>query len=323
MLSGVSILCFAASYAVALVLELSRLLFRSGIRGAAMLGFAGAGLLAHSAFLYYRAREATAAGSSPLCCEKDWYLLAAWALVATYLFLVYYHPRVPFGLFLLPLALVLIAVAAWAADAQPFTRGQASRTWGITHGVSIVLAAVAVLIGFTAGLMYLWQAWRLKQKRPPWGGLRLPSLEWLQRTNSRALVVSVVMLGIGVVSGLILNLIPGRENREPLPWHDPVVLSTQVMFAWLLLALVLGAVYKPARQGRKVAYFTVVSFVLLVLALGAGLLTESRHWRSEEKSEARGQRSEVGCRDQGASICNLQSEICSPSPPSSSPGGGA
>ena len=68
MLSGVGIMCFAASYSVALALELTRLLFRSGIRGAAMLGFAGAGLVAHSAFLYYRAVDAV---GSPLSSEQD------------------------------------------------------------------------------------------------------------------------------------------------------------------------------------------------------------------------------------------------------------
>ena len=42
-LSGVSTICFAGSYAVALLLELSRLVFRSGVRGALMIGFAAAG----------------------------------------------------------------------------------------------------------------------------------------------------------------------------------------------------------------------------------------------------------------------------------------
>ena len=49
--SGISVVCFAASYAVALVCEASRLLFRSGVRGAAMIAFAAAGLLAHTLFL--------------------------------------------------------------------------------------------------------------------------------------------------------------------------------------------------------------------------------------------------------------------------------
>ena len=47
-MSGISVTCFAASYLVAWLLELSRLFFRSGIRGAVMVGFASAGLLAHT-----------------------------------------------------------------------------------------------------------------------------------------------------------------------------------------------------------------------------------------------------------------------------------
>ena len=73
---------------------------------------------------------------SPLSSEMDWYLLAAWLLVAVYLYLAYYHPKTPFGLFLLPLALGLIGVGAALADREPFAREPASRVWGIIHGTS-------------------------------------------------------------------------------------------------------------------------------------------------------------------------------------------
>ncbi len=53
--SGISVVCFAASYAVALACEASRLVFRSGVRGAVMVGFAAAGLFAHTLFLGWRA----------------------------------------------------------------------------------------------------------------------------------------------------------------------------------------------------------------------------------------------------------------------------
>jgi hypothetical protein len=62
-----------------------------------MIGFAAAGLFAHSAFLYYRAINAVGA---PLSSEKDWYLVAAWATVVVYLYLAVLHPKTPFGLFL-------------------------------------------------------------------------------------------------------------------------------------------------------------------------------------------------------------------------------
>jgi hypothetical protein len=148
------------------------------------------------------------------------------------------------------------------------------------------------LIGFVAGLMYLGQVRHLKHKIVPTRGLRLPSLEWLQWTNHRAIVVSVLMLGVGVLSGMILNLINIRNEAGRLAWDDPVVVSTWLMFVWLLAAAILGAVYRPARQGRKVAYLTLAGFVFLVLVLTAGLLLNSRHWTRGERGEGRGARGE-------------------------------
>ena len=170
MLSGVGVICFAASYLVAFVLELTRLFFRSGARGAVMLGFAGAGLLAHSAYLYYQMVDMH---GSPLSSQRDWYFIAAWVLVVLYLYLTYFHPKTPFGVFVLPLVLGLIGVGQFLADPRPFPRESASAAWGTVHGIAILLSVVSLSIGFVAALMYFVQARRLKAKRPPGGGPRL------------------------------------------------------------------------------------------------------------------------------------------------------
>ena len=75
--SGISVVCFAASSLVALACEVSRLWVRSGLRGAAMVGFMAAGLLAHTIFLVWRGVNEPAV---PLSSAFDWYLLAAWVL---------------------------------------------------------------------------------------------------------------------------------------------------------------------------------------------------------------------------------------------------
>ncbi|HYW80409.1 MAG TPA: cytochrome c biogenesis protein CcsA [Thermoguttaceae bacterium] len=279
MLSGVGIVCFSASYAIALVLEVSRLLFRSGVRGIAMLGFAGAGLVAHSAYLYHRFSESKV---HRLSSEHDWYLVAAWILVVVYLYLVYFHPRTAFGLFLLPLVLGLIGIATWFADYE--VRESASWGWGVLHGSALLLTVVAVLVGFMAGLMYFWQARRLKHKLPPGRGIQLPSLEWLQRANSRAIVVSVLALGVGNLSGIVLN--HNRLTADRLHWNDPTVLSTQLLFLWLLGTAIAGVFYKPARHGRKVAYLTIASFIFLVITLGVGLLLPTGHGRDGQAPAA-------------------------------------
>jgi len=302
MLSGVSIICFAASYSVAFLLEVSRLVFRSGVRGAVMLGFAGAGLVAHSAFLYYRAvKEA----GLPLSSEQDWYLLAAWFVVAVYLYLVYYHPHTQFGLFLLPLALGLVGVGRYLANPEPFARGPASQVWGAIHGVSLVLGAVAVLVGFATALMYLHQVRRLKQKLSPGKGVRLPSLEWLQRTNSRTMVAAMLLLGVGVASGTVLGVIGSRAAGVTIPWYDPLVMATNLTLAWLVVTVVVGIWYRPAQAGRKVAYLTLVTFVLLLIALGVMLLADTQHGGEKaedrgQRTEDRGQRAEDGGREEGS-----------------------
>jgi ABC-type uncharacterized transport system permease subunit len=255
-------------------LEISRLAFRSGIRGALLLGFAAAGLLAHTIYLTHRA---AATAGVPLSSQQDWYLVASWALVVVYLYLLYYHPRVSFGTFLMPLVLALIAAARFLASPTPFAREPASKLWGAVHGVSILLATVAVLVGFVAGVMYLGQVWRLKHKLAPQLGPRLPSLEWLDRANGRALVVAAIMMVIGVASGLVLNLIHRHPSEARMPWHDPLIIATVLMLVWLLSALVVGKVYRPDRPGRRVAYLTLASFLFLVVMLGAMLLLGSAH----------------------------------------------
>ncbi len=286
-MSHVQIFCFLASYSVALALEVSRLWFRSGVRGMVMLGFVVAGWIAHTAFLYYRAVGAIEAAGSPLSSNRDWLLLAAWVLVMVYFYLACYHPTTHFGVFLLPLVLGMISAARFA-DPNTFPhRELAFKVWAVIHGASILLAAVTVLFGFAAGLMYLEQADRLKRKPtmgtrcPPYLKLRLPSLEWLQTVNSRTMLASMLLVGVAVVSGIVLNRL---EKTPGVLWKDPVVWVTWAMFGWLLLHVIIGAFYRPIRRGRKVAYLTLVSFIFLVVAL-VGMFVNTKHGGAAEKKE--------------------------------------
>jgi ABC-type uncharacterized transport system permease subunit len=274
MFSGITTFCFAASYTVALLLESSRLVFRSGVRGALLLGFAAAGLLAHTLFLVHRAWYS---GAAPLSSEYDWYLVAAWVLAVVYLYLTLQHPRTAVGLFVVPLVLALIGCAHFA-DRASFPQTKASQIWGMIHGGFLLLGTVAVLTGFVAGMMHLVHSYRLKHKVRPAQGFQLPSLEHLERTNITATRISAILLLIGFLSGVVLNAVNRRQSAdEYVPWTDPVIWSSGLLLIWLVAAAVFSLVYKPARQGRKVAYLTVASFLFLALALGVRLLVPTRH----------------------------------------------
>jgi len=263
-MSNIGVVCFASSYAVALALEISRLFFRSGIRGALMIIFAAAGFLAQTLFLVARLTESNAGG------WVDWYLLAAWILVAAYLYLTFYHPQNPIGIFILPIVLALIGAAYLLPATRGFTVGASA--WGLVHGLALLLGTTVILIGFVSGLMYLIQSARLKQKRAVWSRLRLPSLEWAEKITGRCIVISAVLLGVGVFSGIAINAQSGK-----VPWTDPVVWGSGLLLLWLAVVMVFNMVYRPARGGRKIAYLTLASMVFLLLVLALTQLIPSEH----------------------------------------------
>ncbi|MBN2580568.1 MAG: hypothetical protein JXB10_16405 [Pirellulales bacterium] len=314
-MSGVGIICFAASYTIVLAIEISRLTFRSGIRGAVMIGWAVAGMVAHTAFLYY---QAVRAQGPPLSSWQDWYLVAAWLLMGVYFYLLVYHPRTYFGIFLLPLVIGLIATGWFVASPQPFAREPASQAWGVLHAISLALAAVALLVGFAAGMMYLRQDRRLKRKITPGRGLRLPSLEWLTLVAGRAQVIATVTLGVGMAAGVILNLIRGGPESIRMPWYDPIISSTALTFLWLLGISLAGLFYPPLRRGRRVAHLAILSFFLFVMVLAAGLKLGTRHGGGEQNCKL--QISNCKLQIEHRSICHLSLIICHSSllpPPSS------
>ena len=275
MLTGVHVVCFFASYAVALGLEVSRLFFRMPVRLIVMLGFAAAGLVAQSIYLWHRA----VTGTMPLSSWHDWYLIASWILAAAYLGLVAARPQTNVGLFLLPVVLALTAVAWGFPLDKSFPRGRALQMWGMAHGVMLLLGTVAVSLGFVAGVMYLVQSWRLKHHAPPQQGLKLPSLEWLQAVNRQSLVYSSCFIALGLLAGIILNAVESRGRGPAVPWTDSVVISSAVLLVWLLAAAMFEWLYKPAQQGRKVAYLTVASFLFLALVMAMLLGGGSQHAR--------------------------------------------
>lgn len=266
MLTGITLFCFFASYTVALIVEIAKLWGRTVWHRMAVIGFTGAGLVAHSIYLYHRMNPAE--GEPGLLANwYQWCLVVAWVMVAAYLGLKFARPEMAVGLFMLPLVLALIGVARVFQDVSPFSSAEATQWWGMFHGVALLLGTVSVLIAFVAGVMYLVQSWRLRSKMPPQDGLELPSLELLERLGSRSLIVSTGLLAIGLIAGVVMNL----TREVALPWTSGVIVSSGVLFVWLVACTAFELLYRPAQQGQKVAYLTVAHFVFLCLALGFAL----------------------------------------------------
>jgi len=279
-IAGITLFCFTASYLVTLALEVTRLFFRAPIRMVVIITMSAAGILAHTIYLCRRAVESTP--DQTLSSWYDWCLLTAWIVVAVYLFLAVKRPDNSYGLFLLPVVLAMIGLAYLVRDVQPFGQREAILSWRVVHGLALLSGTSIVTLGFAAGLMFLLKSYRLKHRLPSGDRLKLPSLERLQWAAERSLVVSTLLLLLGLVSGIVLNIM--RTNQNAISWSDPVVWSSGVLLLWLVATLIFNAFYKPARRGRKVAYLVVTSFIFLSLEIGVVLW--SRHASSDHEDAA-------------------------------------
>lgn len=269
-LSGISVTCFVGSYLVAMGLELTRPVFKIPARHVFIAGFTIAGLIAQAVYLVMLANPQPIEGGSAVANQvgllADWYswsLLLAWAVAFAYLVLFLRRPETTIGYFLLPPVLGLVLLALAVDDWEPFNRQRAAGFWRTIHGMSMLVGAAIVLIGFLAGIMYLVQSARLKRKRRGSSGLKLPTLEWLQGLNRVALVASTVAVAVGTLAGVIMNL----NAVGSVPWTSRGIVLPLVLFLWLVAATTIEFVYRPARQGRKIAYLTLASFGFLVLAM--------------------------------------------------------
>jgi hypothetical protein len=272
-MTKISLSCFAFSYAIAMILEISRLFFRAPIRFLIIIGITIAGIFAHTVYLCLKFQK-DFSGGTPMASWYDWCLMVSLAIAITYVIIAIKKNENSVGIFFLPLVLLLILIAMLIKNRDAFTPSEATNVWAITHGISLLLGTSAMIIAFVAGVMYLVHAFRLKKKMPPRVGFRLPSLEWLEQCNRQSLFYATGLIAAGLVSGAIMNVLQNSENSAGIPWTNSVIVSSGALLFWLLGVTVFEALYKPARQGQKIAYLTLASFVFLMMVLGFTLMAE-------------------------------------------------
>jgi len=272
-MTKISLSCFAFSYAIAMVLEISRLFFRAPIRFLIIVGITIAGIFAHTVYLWLKFQK-DFSGGTPMASWYDWCLMVSLAVAITYAIIAIKKNENSVGIFFLPLILLLILTALLIKNRDAFTPSEATNVWAITHGISLLLGTSAMIVAFVAGVMYLVHAFRLKKKMPPRVGFRLPSLEWLEQCNRLSLFYATGLIAAGLVSGAIMNVLQNSENQAGIPWTNSVIISSGALLFWLVGVTIFEASYKPARRGQKIAYLTLASFVFLVMVLGFTLMAE-------------------------------------------------
>jgi ABC-type transport system involved in cytochrome c biogenesis permease subunit len=259
----ITIFCFVASYAVALALELTHQVRPRPVVRLFALAFAAAGFLAQTLFI---ANLLITLHRIPLESARGSLVFLAWVFAVFYLYGALHHRKVAWGLFVLPVVFGL-SLLAWlfpppAGPRTPEEWGEvlSQHFWPVAHGVLLALAAVGVTVAFLASLMYLVQVYRLRSKRLPAQGVKLPSLERLEAMSRRAIILAFPLLTAGLLVGLVLLL----QNGEPVLGYARIV---SVVGLWVVFAILLYLRYCVHARGRQTALLTILAFALMLFSL--------------------------------------------------------
>jgi ABC-type transport system involved in cytochrome c biogenesis permease subunit len=265
-LDRLSVLCFAGTYALALLAELARFVVRSTVRWYVTAGLMALAWLVQTAFLV------NLASKNPLILVTTAFesvMVLSWIVALIGLYLMVRSPKpLAVGMFVLPLVLGLIG-AGWSAPRESdwLDWGGTIAFWGRVHGVFLLGGAVFSCVAFLAGLMYLVQMRRLKAKRASRWGLAVLNLEQSERINRGAITIAFPLLTFGLLIGVVLSY-AAQASGDSIPtahtlrWTDPKVLSALLM--WLVFAVLLHARFRPAMRGKSVMVLTIVAFTFLV-----------------------------------------------------------
>ncbi|MCR9201784.1 MAG: cytochrome c biogenesis protein [Planctomycetaceae bacterium] len=284
-LANVHLSCFLLSYLVAMGGELFQLLRKpsSLVRGI-LITVAAAGLVAHTSYLVARSKDS---GLPPLVgSSHDWLLVLAWLVAVIYLITVCFQARIAVSLFVLPWLIALVTMAVFVEDAkEAVDRVAAAHRWGMLHASTLVLGMGTVVAATLCALMYLIQFRRLRGGKSWLQRLRLPNLEQLTAINRSLVISTVILLTIGLVTGVILGTNSIKDETSSFRWSDPIVVSTSII--WLLMVVCLGWLLKKKEQtGRQVARLTFFAGAFLLLTIfGLILLTGGVHGRSDDPAQ--------------------------------------
>lgn len=138
---------------------------------------------------------------------------------------------------------------------------EAGGTWPHAH-VLLASAGLSLLgIASLAGLFFLIEHRRLKAKRPVAHGLRLPSLEALDRVNLVALAVGFPLLTLGLLTGMAW--LRGMQGVLWSGTHHEIF----TVVSWAIYAGLVAARFVGHQGARQAAASAVAGFAFLLFAV--------------------------------------------------------
>ena len=245
-------------YLAATIAALVGIAGRQDLPGRLLRALLGLGLAAQIGAFALRTLDPTGA---PVTNFGEALSFLALLLVAVFLLVQLRAPLVALGAVVSPLAFGLVFGAlVLRGEAQPLPPMLRSVWLPVHVGLSFLGDAVFAL-AFSASLLYLVQERRLKVHRGRNALRHVPSLETLDRVSHTCLKWGLVLLTLGIVSGIVW----AHEAWGGMWTRDPKLLFT--LFVWVLYVVLLQGRMTAGWRGRWAAQLTIAGFAVIVISL--------------------------------------------------------
>jgi len=133
--------------------------------------------------------------------------------------------------------------------------------WILVHVIIVLLASAIFAIAFVAGVFYLFEEGRIKEKRLSRILQQLPSLNTLDKVNHIGLMIGFPMITVGMAVGFfVANQVWGSAWN----WGNKETLS---VVTWSTYAILLNCRLSFGWKGKKSALGAIIGFGIIIITL--------------------------------------------------------
>ena len=154
---------------------------------------------------------------------------------------------------LTPMAAVLLALGLILPVGDVLREPEGA--WLVVHIAGMVMGVAGFALSFGASVAWFQVRRRLKSKRLEGLG-RLPSMDQLDRLNTRFTLFGFAALTVGISGGGVW------AHFDGFPDLDPTIITTRLLWGWYALAIQLRVV--SGWRGRLAAMFSIVGFGIML-----------------------------------------------------------
>ena len=233
------------------------------------------GLAIHSAALIIRtfASYKMGIGQPPFTNLYASMIFFSWSIILIYLIIEFKHKQKSIGVFVLPIAFLLLAGASLMSnEIEPLVPALQSN-WLLSHVVTCFFGYAAFAVACGISLLYLTK-YHFEDKHPNTPGILsyLPSCETLDDLQYKAVAIGFPFLTIGIITGAAwANYAWGTY------WSwDPK--ETWSLITWFVYAAFLHSRYAAGWRGKKTAYLCIIGFLFVLMTyFGVSFLLGGLH----------------------------------------------